>query len=98
MYVPAHFAAQDADALITKLTRRTAALLVSADVGGQPCATHLPVLWDAKANTLTGHIARANPHWKLGPGRGLIILSGVDAYVSPGFYPSKAEHGKTVPT
>jgi transcriptional regulator len=47
---------------------------------------------------VTGHIARANPQWKLGAGRGLIVLAGPEAYVSPSFYPSKAEHGKTVPT
>ena len=28
----------------------------------------------------------------------LVIFAGADAYVSPGFYPSKAEHGKVVPT
>jgi transcriptional regulator len=27
-----------------------------------------------------------------------MILSGAEAYVSPGWYPSKAEHGKVVPT
>jgi transcriptional regulator len=98
MYVPAHFAAQDADALAAKLARRSAALLVTVDSEGQPHATHLPVLWDAQKRVITGHIARANPHWKLGDGKGLIILSGADAYVSPSFYPSKAEHRKTVPT
>src|SRR5262249_39052426 len=30
--------------------------------------------------------------------RGLLILNGPEAYVSPSLYPSKAEHGKTVPT
>lgn len=98
MYVPAHFAAKDGDALIAKLAARAAAVLVSVDGEGQPVATHLPMLWDAEARTLTGHVARANPHWKLGGGKGLVILSGAEAYVSPGFYPSKAEHGKVVPT
>jgi transcriptional regulator len=28
----------------------------------------------------------------------LVIFAGAEAYVSPGFYPSKAEHGKVVPT
>ncbi|MBK6703462.1 MAG: FMN-binding negative transcriptional regulator [Caulobacteraceae bacterium] len=46
----------------------------------------------------TGHIARADPQWKQGPGKGLIVLSGAEAYVTPAWYPSKAEHGKTVPT
>lgn len=98
MYVPEHFAATDADALIAKLARRFAGILVSVDAEGQPVATHMPVLWDVEKRIATGHIARANPQWKLGAGRGLIVLSGPEAYVSPSYYPSKAEHGKTVPT
>src|SRR5690606_17057673 len=46
----------------------------------------------------TGHIARANPQWKTVSSKGLIVLGGPEAYVSPGWYPSKAEHGKAVPT
>lgn len=98
MYVPAHFATDDADALITRLERRWAGVLVSVDADGTPIATHLPVLWNAETRTISGHIARANPHWKLGEGRGLLVLNGPEAYVSPSYYPSKAEHGKTVPT
>jgi transcriptional regulator len=98
MYVPAHFEARDAEALVVKLARRSAALLVTVDGEGQPHATHLPVLWDADKRVIIGHVARANPHWKLSDGKGLIILSGADAYVSPSFYPSKTEHGKVVPT
>lgn len=98
MYVPAHFAADDADALIARLTRRWAGVLVTVDADGTPAATHMPVLWDAEKRIATGHIARANPQWKQGPGRGLVVLSGPEAYVTPSWYPSKAEHGKTVPT
>ncbi|WP_135213425.1 FMN-binding negative transcriptional regulator [Vitreimonas flagellata] len=98
MYVPAHFATADADALIQRLARRWAGVLVSVDADATPIATHLPVLWNAETRTISGHIARANPHWKLGEGRGLLVLNGPEAYVSPSYYPSKAEHGKTVPT
>ncbi len=98
MYVPEHFAVGDADALITRLARRFAGILVSVDADGQPAATHLPILWDAERRIVHGHIARANPQWKRGAGRGLIVLAGSQAYVSPHYYPSKAEHGKTVPT
>ena len=98
MYVPAHFEAENAEALIARLAPRFAAVLVSVDAKGQPHATHMPILWDSARRTLSGHIARANPQHKLGPGRALVILSGPEAYVSPSFYPSKAEHGKTVPT
>jgi len=61
-------------------------------------ATPMPLLWDAERRVVIGHIARANPQWRLGSGRGLIVLAGPEAYVSPSYYPSKAEHGKTVPT
>lgn len=98
MYVPAHFAAADADELIERLSRRWAGVLVSMGGDETPFGTHLPILWDAERKTATGHVARANPHWKLGGGRGLIVLSGAEAYVSPSWYPSKVEHGKAVPT
>lgn len=98
MFVPDHFAVDDADALIARLARRFAGILISVDADGQLVATHAPLLWDRERRVVTAHIARANPHWKLGDGRGLIVLPGAEAYVSPSFYPSKAEHGKTVPT
>lgn len=98
MYVPAHFATDQADALIQRLARRWAGVLVTVDADGTPVGTHLPVLWDAEKQIATGHIARANPQWKQGDGRGLIVLSGAEAYVTPSYYPSKREHGKTVPT
>lgn len=98
MYVPNHFAADEANALIARLARRWAGVLVSVDASGTPVATHLPILWDAEKRAVSGHIARANPHWNLGEGRGLLVLNGPEAYVTPSWYPSKAEHGKTVPT
>ena len=98
MYVPHHFAADDAHDLIARLSRRWAGVLVSVDAEGAPVATHLPILWDAEKRIATGHIARANPHWKLGAGKALLVLAGPEAYVTPAWYPSKAEHGKTVPT
>jgi transcriptional regulator len=98
LYAPAPFAVADADDLIARLARRFAGVLVSVDQQGQPVATQMPILWDPETRSVRGHIARANPQWKLGSGRGLIVLSGPEAYVSPSFYASKAEHGKTVPT
>jgi transcriptional regulator len=98
MYVPKHFAADDTDALIQRLARRWAGVLVTIDADGAPVGTHLPILWDGEKRIATGHIARANPQWQQGAGRGLIVLGGPEAYVTPSWYPSKAEHGKTVPT
>lgn len=96
MYVPAHFAAE-ADELIARLCRRAAGILVTNGPEG-PLATHMPIVWDGARRVLSGHIARANPHHTLGPGQGLVILAGPETYVSPSHYPSKAEHGKAVPT
>lgn len=98
MYVPHHFATDDPDALIARLARRWAGVLITVGEDGAPVGTHMPILWDADKRVATGHVARANPQWKQGPGKGLIVLGGPEAYVTPAWYPSKAEHGKTVPT
>ena len=98
MYVPEHYKAGDADALIERLSRGRAALLVTLDEEGAPFGTHLPVLWDRGSQTATGHIARANPQHTFAAKRALLVLTGPEAYVSPSFYPSKKLHGKTVPT
>jgi transcriptional regulator len=63
----------------------------------------VPLLLDADAGplgTLRGHVARANPLWRDAAHRdeALVVFQGPQAYVSPAWYPSKAEHGKVVPT
>jgi transcriptional regulator len=98
MYVPAHFATDDADGLIDRLSRRWAGVLITAGQDGAPVGTHMPILWDGDKRIAIGHIARANPQWKQGPCKGLIVLNGPEAYVTPAWYSSKAEHGKAVPT
>jgi transcriptional regulator len=51
------------------------------------------------AGTLVGHVARANPLWREAAGREvLVVFQGPQAYISPGWDPSKADHGKVVPT
>ena len=96
MYVPAHFAATDAD-VESLLGSMTAIDLISTGTDGL-VATFLPMLYDAGTGSLVGHVARNNPHWRCtGPGT-LAIVRGPDAYVSPSWYPSKAEHGRVVPT
>lgn len=55
---------------------------------------------EGPCGTLYGHLARANPHWQdLAQGtEALVIFAGEQAYISPTFYPGKADHGKAVPT
>ncbi|MCG8292870.1 FMN-binding negative transcriptional regulator [Pseudomonas entomophila] len=78
------------------------ALLVSHGEQGL-LATHLPVLVDTadgEFGTIYGHLARANPQWRdlEQGGEALLVFPGADAYVSPGYYPSKADNPKVVPT
>ena len=48
---------------------------------------------------LHGHLARNNDQWKLlAAGESLAIVRGPDAYITPGWYASKVEHGRVVPT
>ena len=62
-------------------------------------ATALPFLVDDTLTTLRAHVARANPHWRsLDGARALMIVPVTDAYVSPGWYPSKADEPRVVPT
>jgi len=48
---------------------------------------------------LHGHLARNNDQWqRRAAGESLVIVRGPDAYISPGWYAAKAEHGRVVPT
>jgi transcriptional regulator len=102
MYTPSSFAIDDLQDLHQQILGTRLALLVThGDQGLQ--ASHLPLLFSPEQGpngTLQGHFARANPQWKAlqNGAEALVIFAGADAYVSPAFYPSKAEHGKVVPT
>src|SRR4051812_21196624 len=66
-------------------------------------ANHFPFIVDANASplgTLQAHMARANGQWKDLDGKAdaLVIFQGPDTYISPAWYPAKAETGKVVPT
>ena len=100
MYIPAHFA-PDA-ALVDELLREHgAADLVTVTEQGL-VATMLPFIYVPTAGplgALHGHLARNNDQWKLSAaGESLAIVRGPDAYITPGWYASKAEHGRVVPT
>jgi transcriptional regulator len=101
MYVPPAFREDDLATLhATMRGARLASLVTATDEG--LVATPLPLLLapeEGPYGTLYGHLARANPQWKLPPtGDAMALFMGPDAYVSPSWYPSKLEHGKVVPT
>lgn len=92
MYVPDHFREDRPDVLQDAIRRIGFATLITTGME----ANHLPML--LQDGLLRGHVARANPVWKSGEGAALAIFLGPHAYVSPGWYPRKAETGKAVPT
>ena len=101
MYVPPAFREEDLAALHGVIREARLANLVTATAEGL-VATPLPLFLvpeEGPYGTLYGHLARANPQWKLpAAGDAMALFAGPDAYVSPSWYPSKQEHGKVVPT
>jgi transcriptional regulator len=101
MYVPPAFREDDLAALHGTIRATRLANLVTTTAEGL-VATPLPLLIvpeEGPCGTLYGHLARANPQWKLPPtGDAMALFMGPEAYVSPSWYPSKQEHGKVVPT
>lgn len=100
MYIPAHFAPDEA-ATAELLRNHGAADLVTVTAEGL-VATMLPFIYVPGAGgqgALHGHLARNNPQWKLPViGDALAIVRGPDAYITPSWYASTAEHGRVVPT
>lgn len=98
MYVPHFNALDDADAIRSMVADIGSAQLITIGPDGYPLATLLPVVW--RGDTVIAHLARANPHWKsIGADEPvLLVVTGPQAYISPSWYASKAEHGRVVPT
>lgn len=100
MYIP-HFNVLDDAAEIRHIVEAIgSAEIVTVGPDGTPMSTLLPILWSEDGATVIAHMARANEHWKhiADDSRFLAIVAGPQAYVSPAWYASKAEHGKVVPT
>ena len=99
MYKPPHFIETRLEVLHELITANPLGLLVTSGPGGL-MANHLPFHLDAGKSTLRAHLARANAQWKeLAAGAEcLIVFQGPHAYVTPGWYATKQETGKVVPT
>jgi transcriptional regulator len=97
VYRPAAFA-EDDPAVVVALARRAGYGHLTVAVDGRPQSTPMPFLISDDGTVVRGHLARPNPIWQAAPCRALLIVPVDDAYVSPSWYPSKAEHGKVVPT
>ena len=91
MYTPPSFVENDLKTLHDFMDQNSFATLISAGER-EPFASHLPLLIERDRGTqgvLTGHFARANPHWQMANGQQvLIIFHGPHAYISPGWVQS----------
>ena len=102
MYVPRQFETADTSVLHQLMDRYPFGVIVTLDQDGLN-ANHIPFMIDPEPKpfgTLRAHVARSNPVWKGVENNTevLVIFQGSQAYISPGYYPTKHETGKVVPT
>lgn len=97
MYTPAHFSLTD-DAEISRLTAANPLATLVAHTTTGLSANHIPLLHDGGG--YIGHVARTNDlHETLPPNAPVLaIFTAADGYISPNWYPSKAQTHKAVPT
>src|SRR5262245_2508377 len=103
MYTPAHFRIEDAADVHALMRAHPFAILITQGAEGLT-ATHLPTVLKVDEASPHGriecHLARPHRQWKtfVAGTEALMICQGAKAYIRPGWYPSKAQHGKAVPT
>jgi transcriptional regulator len=102
MYTPTHFDETRPEALHPLVRDHPLGLLITQGAQGLD-ANPIPFLLDAqdgRPGVLRAHVARANPVWHEARTdvQALVVFQGPQAYISPNWYPGKAEHGKAVPT
>jgi transcriptional regulator len=96
MFTPPLFAETDDEVVADIVARARVGVMVTQGPEGLR-ATHLPFVHDRGRGVLLGHLAWPNPQAQ-DQGEAMIVFQATEAYVTPGWYPSKAEHGRHVPT
>lgn len=102
LYLPSAFAETRVDVLHDLMRAHPFATVVVQTAEGLD-ATHMPVILKpdpAPYGTIEAHIARANPMWSAyNPAvEALVIFQGIEGYITPSWYATKAETGRVVPT
>lgn len=102
MYQPASFREDDLEAQIALVRANPLGMLISHGEQGL-AADPLPFLIDVDERgdlCLQAHLSRANGHWRRLQGglECLVVFQGLQGYISPGWYESKRQTGKVVPT
>lgn len=102
MYIRKQHQLTDRDAIFSLIETHALGAWV-CQVDGVLEANHIPFFLDREqgpSGRLIGHVSRANPVWRaIGAGLPSVVLfQGPQRYITPGWYPGKAAHGKVVPT
>jgi transcriptional regulator len=112
MYLPKHFEETRPERLQGFIGAHPLGLLITTNSTGL-VANPIPFMLlpqRGERGCLIAHVARANPVWREAqaqagdtvkppqPTEALVVFQGPQGYVSPGWYPSKKEQGKVVPT
>ena len=105
MYDVEAFREERVNVMVALINAHPLATLVSTSAEGLE-ANHIPLLIDpapvpdGEFGMLRGHVARANPVWRTfnADVEVLAVFQGPQRYITPSWYPSKAQHGKVVPT
>jgi transcriptional regulator len=102
MYIPTSNEENRVSVLQALIASHPLGTLVTSGASGL-FASHIPMIlqYDGSGfGVLKGHISRANTQWQdfIPTVDALAIFAGHQHYISPNWYPGKAEHGKEVPT
>lgn len=102
MFQPPVFREDRADVMHMLMRAHPFATLVS-NAAGTLTADHVPLVLhdeEGERGVLRGHLGAGNPlvRQMTDDIEVLAIFHGAQSYVTPGWYPSKQEHGKVVPT
>ena len=102
MYIPTANEEKRIPVMQALIVSHPLATLVTLGAAGL-LASHIPMTLEddgSEFGILQGHVSRANTQWHdlVSSTDALAIFAGAQHYVSPSWYPAKAEHGKVVPT
>ena len=101
MYLPIAFREDRLETLHALIRTHPLGTLITAGAGGL-LANLVPflVIDGGERGILRAHIARANDQVEAlrSGAETLVVFQGPEAYITPSWYPAKAEHGRVVPT
>ncbi|GFO68345.1 hypothetical protein GMLC_19240 [Geomonas limicola] len=102
MFIPNHFSEERIERLHALIRDNPFGLLVTHGASGLQ-ASPLPFALfpdEGEFGVLRAHLSRANPHWQEVDGESdcLVMFQGENGYVTPSWYPSKAQTHRQVPT